>query len=196
MGVGKTVICLALIVATRDQMVGIPPNVDFAPAVTEYSLRTFPFDEPARTRLALTSCGFHIPPPTRLPTLVELAFHKLASEVEDALEHPAMPPHIIANVTANDFRKHYFDYDPRKRPRGSLKSPRRISLSTATLVVVPNMLLQQWAAEIRKHVKEGVLKVLEITGNKSSNPLPEVAWLLQYDVRSCCRNVLLTGRLC
>jgi hypothetical protein len=184
MGVGKTVICLALIVATKDQLSTTPASLNFAPAVTDYSLHNFPFPDPARMRLALASSGFPTPPsPAMIPSLSRLCCHAIASAREGNFEHPEVPPHIWGTSTAWDFRQHYFDFDTRPKARNyTQKTPRKVFLSTATLVLVPNMLLHQWASEVRKHVAEGTLSVLEVTGNKGKNPLPDVMELLKYDV--------------
>lgn len=56
--------------------------------------------------------------------------------------------------------------------------PRRIHLSSTTLVIVPNNLVIQWQQEIKKHTPG--LKVLTIANPKDE--IPTVTILMQYDI--------------
>jgi hypothetical protein len=57
--------------------------------------------------------------------------------------------------------------------------PRKVYLTTATLVVVPANLVRQWESEIRKHTN-GLLKVLVLS--KSTDELPQAVELAEYDI--------------
>ncbi|KAF8947839.1 hypothetical protein BGZ47_007648 [Haplosporangium gracile] len=58
--------------------------------------------------------------------------------------------------------------------------PVEIYLSSATLVIVPPNLVDQWCNEINKHTEDGALKVFTITNN--SQEFPNLRTLLQYDL--------------
>ncbi len=73
---------------------------------------------------------------------------------------------------------------PRSVPRSlrqatRVTEPRKITLCTGTLVIVPNNLLVQWRSEIAKHTEEESLKILVVDGRKE---LPRVDALSTYDV--------------
>ncbi|KAG9070730.1 hypothetical protein KI688_008270 [Linnemannia hyalina] len=58
--------------------------------------------------------------------------------------------------------------------------PVEIYLSSATLVIVPPNLVDQWCNEINKHTEDGALKVFTITNN--SQEFPNLRTLLHYDL--------------
>jgi SNF2-related domain len=58
--------------------------------------------------------------------------------------------------------------------------PKTIFLSTATLVVVPDTLIQQWSAEILKHVHDNALNYLVIS--KPTQPIPSPSELMKLDL--------------
>ena len=62
-----------------------------------------------------------------------------------------------------------------------VKKGKRIPLSTATLVIVPDNLLSQWKAEIKTHVKEDCLQILYLE-TSDELPIPSVDDLLKYDI--------------
>jgi superfamily II DNA or RNA helicase len=85
------------------------------------------------------------------------------------------------------FNAHVHEYympipEPRSLRRRREHPPRRVLISSGTLVVVPRNLVQQWRSEIRKHVQEGDdgLKVLVM--DDGSRPLPDLEDLVRYDV--------------
>ena len=68
---------------------------------------------------------------------------------------------------------------PRSVKEKRRQLPTKMWLANTTLVVVPQILMEQWKAEIEKHVQSGTLRVLEI-GIKEDVPAVQV--LLQYDM--------------
>lgn len=72
--------------------------------------------------------------------------------------------------------------DAGRRPRMAKSSTeaRRILLGTGTIVVCPTNLVQQWTAEISKHVEEDSLRVLVMEDHRKL--LPPAKDLLEYDV--------------
>lgn len=73
--------------------------------------------------------------------------------------------------------------DQHKYGRGAKAKPKseavqRIYLANTTLLVCPAILVKQWLKEIRDHLKDGSLKVLEV----ASEQIPPIETLMQYDV--------------
>ncbi|QPG72878.1 hypothetical protein FOA43_000181 [Brettanomyces nanus] len=60
-------------------------------------------------------------------------------------------------------------------------SSRRVYLSSTTLVVIPDNLFPQWVSEVKKHVMENYLKLIEIPNEKISLP-DKVADIVNSDV--------------
>ncbi|KAJ9649307.1 hypothetical protein H2199_000082 [Coniosporium tulheliwenetii] len=127
MGLGKTLICLAVILATKGHFPHIPPQ----------------YQQGTTTREAMTRC---------------------VSELEAAKARysiPVRPPRS-------------------QRRRNSLPAPRQITMCSGTILVVPQNLVHQWKAEIRKHVVDGYLRVLFAV--HPTTELPSVAELSTYDL--------------
>jgi hypothetical protein len=158
MGLGKTLICLALILATRELSSEIP---------AEYSLGTIPVRR--RVGSLLEMCAATI---GRTGTPWKEYVNELEGDGSDYLRckdaiqrsagHYYIPAPIPVRVSRNPV------YVP----------PRKIYLSTATLVVVPANLVRQWEREIEKHTTG--LKVLVMRSNQSK--LPPAAELTEYDI--------------
>ncbi|KAF9132843.1 hypothetical protein BGX30_012507, partial [Mortierella sp. GBA39] len=68
----------------------------------------------------------------------------------------------------------------RSRQTRTSELPVEIYLSSATLVIVPPNLVDQWCNEINKHTEDGALKVFTITNN--SQEFPNLRTLLHYDL--------------
>jgi SNF2-related domain len=70
---------------------------------------------------------------------------------------------------------------PQRTRRYEIKlPPETVYLSTSTLVVVPDTLIQQWSTEILKHVQDNVLRYLTIS--KPTQSIPGPSELLKTDI--------------
>jgi SNF2 family DNA or RNA helicase len=148
MGLGKTLICLALILATRDIPAQIP---------VEYSVGAIPVRESTGSLkdMAAATVG-------RTATPWKNHF----SDLQGGYTHDQCVEAIKKNAG------HYFlpIRVPRRESRNPVViSPRKIWLTAATLVIVPANLVKQWCHEIKKHTTS--LKCL-VMDNKKTTLLP------------------------
>ena len=90
-------------------------------------------------------------------------------------------PHFFSELE-NAMPYYHLKPPPPKRRRRQTQEvpPETIYLSTATLVVVPDTLIQQWSTEILKHVQDNVLNYYIIP--KASQPLPSLPDLMKTDI--------------
>ncbi|KAH8676607.1 hypothetical protein BGZ60DRAFT_260406 [Tricladium varicosporioides] len=158
MGLGKTLICLALILATRDISSQIP---------VEYSVGTIPVRK--STGSLKEMCAATV---GRTGTPWKQYFAKLKA---DGVEMP-----VVFDLLKQNPGYYYLPAPvPRRESRNPVyHPPRKIWLTGATIVVVPANLVVQWHHEIDKHT-EG-LKVLTVLNNKT--PLPPAQELSAYDI--------------
>ncbi|KAL6818608.1 P-loop containing nucleoside triphosphate hydrolase protein [Trichoderma sp. SZMC 28013] len=160
MGSGKTAICLALMLATK-HLPTIPP--DFYKAG----------EPPVRRRIAsladmAASCA------TRHAVPWKSHFEAWKEQHGYEFSH--------CNDVLSRNRGYYFLPAPEPRRGGRHNTPchvppKKIYLSTASVVIVPNNLVAQWRQEIHKHT-EG-LKVLVLGKNDG---VPSLEDILTYDV--------------
>ncbi|AEO65491.1 uncharacterized protein THITE_2112550 [Thermothielavioides terrestris NRRL 8126] len=158
MGSGKTLICLALILATRH-----------IPSATPDHLRT---DEPVIRRRVGSLADMAAACITRNSVPWKHVFCGLGS---DDVEYPRCVDAIRRNEGF-----YHLPPPPRRRVTrqpATTPPPTKIRLSHSSLVVVPPNLVQQWKEEIAKHTMG--LKVL-IMDKKQQ--LPPVEELVEYDI--------------
>ena len=158
MGLGKTLICLALILATREISSQIP---------VEHSVGTIPVRQKTGSLLDMAAATIG-----RTGTPWKTEFARLESDGSDFSK---------CREALKRGAGHYFlpPPPPRRESRNpKVIPPRKIWLTTATIVVVPTNLVQQWLHEIKKHTTG--LKVL--TMNELSTPLPSSEDLAEYDI--------------
>ncbi|RYP81710.1 hypothetical protein DL769_001860 [Monosporascus sp. CRB-8-3] len=163
MGTGKTLICLALILATKQEPTKPPePFVAEIPdrpkkaslldmaaaAANKHSIAWKPYFEACRTQL-----GFE--------------YENCINALEKA-ENRAF--YRVRNGTLVEPRR-----SGRKATLETL--PREVYLSSTTLIITPDNLVAQWKNEIKKHTTG--LKVLVMT---DTIRIPQVTVLLAYDV--------------
>lgn len=158
MGLGKTLICLSLILATRDHPSRIP---------AEYSVGTIPVRKKAGT----------------LVEMVASATGRLSVPWKDFFANKADDGEEMSECTKalREAPGHYFipPLVARKSTRSLIDpAPRKIWLTCATIVVVPSNLIQQWAQEIEKHTVG--LEVLIVKNGKE--PLPPAKEMAEFDI--------------
>lgn len=161
MGCGKTLICLAVILATRGHFPRIPQQYQ-------------ELDSPVREKTA---------------SLVEMAAavagrHSLPwAKCFDSLKAEGF--HYDKCVRACDANRGRYTIPPlptRYGGRSGVSYPRpppqHLLLGSGTLIIAPPNLVDHWESEIAKHTRG--LKVLVIRNNYDETPSPDT--LLQYDI--------------
>ncbi|OAA73828.1 SNF2 family helicase [Cordyceps fumosorosea ARSEF 2679] len=159
MGTGKTIICLALLLATRG-LLAEAPEVYLSPA--------------GRVRKSVGS-------------LMDMAASCATQHSQPWMQYYgyAKDKDLDRNSIAKAIRRNPGSYllpgaEPRRCGRIGSKYvpvPRKIYLASTSLVIVPNNLVSQWKQEIRKHTED--LEVLVLTKNDA---IPDAETLLGYDV--------------
>ena len=160
MGLGKTLICLTAILATKGHWPQIPP---------EFSIGLHPVRREVGTLMQMAASAVAR---ARIPW--RTYFQELGSSGE---YHEACLALLEDNISS------YIVPGPETRCRhGAYSTPevRLILLCSATLVIVPPNLLMQWKTEIELHFEEESLKVLYL--NSQDPAMPSVRDLLPYDI--------------
>ncbi|KAI0705927.1 SNF2 family N-terminal domain-containing protein [Cytidiella melzeri] len=165
LGTGKTVMILALILATIDQLPTPEESVlDPRPILTPLAFRHFP-SEPfadARRRLAAGSSSGRrrgSEAPRRMPSLVEILLHYARVNPTVVGRSSNFPTSGLWNAyQRNTPFYHHYEEEPlevlRTSRNKSAQGPRVMFITSATLVIVPPNLLNQWEGEINKHCDE------------------------------------------
>ncbi|KAF9302757.1 hypothetical protein BGZ74_004881 [Mortierella antarctica] len=169
MGTGKTCICIALILHTRHQFSMAPPFTqlysELAPFVPSVDVDGVSDIFP---RLVL-------PPLSPIPTLKDLA---AASIKIHGIEYRRFEENISASAfeLLEEYPVFYHHTNNIQIRNSRVKShnPIEIYLSSATLVIVPANLVDQWCNEINKHTRDFALKLLVLTSNDKSIPEPKI----------------------
>ncbi|KJY01979.1 snf2 family helicase like protein [Zymoseptoria brevis] len=165
MGLGKTVICLSLLLATRHHLPSLP--VLYAGTPVRPSVASL-------TDMAVSAVNRQ-----SIPWRIE--FDRIRQSTGDEM-----------TSCASKLRESPPSYDipPSLRNRWerttTSPSPQRMLLTSATLIVVPRNLCSQWQSEILKHVEPGALNVLVMDDLKKA--LPSAKALCSYDVILFARN--------
>ncbi len=163
-GSWKEVICLALIVATKDH----PPQV---PA--EYRRPKNRKTTASLAEMAISNINRH-----SMPWKVELqrVRHATGNDLS-----------TCRSRLEQDLPVYEIPQEPRRWNRTTVAPPpKKMLLAATTVIVVPPNLLKQWQAEISKHVDAGLLRVLEMDNRKQ--PLPPATILREYDIILFTRN--------
>jgi SNF2 family DNA or RNA helicase len=178
MGLGKTIICLAVILATKGQLPQIPAMYQPPP--------------PTRDRvgsladMAASTLNRHAVPAKLDIELAEALQKEDYSLSKDALRrnlpYYEIPPEL-----------------PRMKRSTRMPPARQLVMCSATIIVVPRNLLHQWQSEVNKHVLSGGLRILvvdsiptraskaktataESENMKFTSELPAPTELMEYDV--------------
>ena len=142
MGLGKTIISLAVILASKHHLPQIPAAYRPPP--------------PVRNRVGkLADMAASILGRYSIPTRAFLE----QSEANGAGDMTKFRDALDRNIPFYEIPP-----EPPRMTRNNkmIPPPRQLIISSATIVVVPRNLLHQWQSEIEKHVLEGGLKVLVV----------------------------------
>ncbi|KAF1978088.1 hypothetical protein BU23DRAFT_595896 [Bimuria novae-zelandiae CBS 107.79] len=186
MGLGKTIICLSVILATKGHLPQIPATYQTPPPIRSRvgSLKT----------MAASILGRHAIPAKHEVEQYEAYGDLDLRDLKDVLEQNTPCYEIPLDL-------------PRMNRNTVIPPPRQLVMCAGTIVVVPRNLLHQWQSEIRKHLTKDALKVLVVDtvpkrAKKSSaltveddgyvmdftNDLPPPTKLMRYDVILFTRN--------
>lgn len=159
MGLGKTLICLSLIMATRDSTSQIP---------TEYLAGNFPVRERTGSMMNMAAAALGR---QGIPWKRQLA----ALEAQEGYRFDRCRDALYSNTGFYMLPSP----SPRRQSRNpKIVAPRKILLTSATIVVAPANLIQQWQHEIKKHTTG--LKVLVMKA--MTDALPPAEELVEYDI--------------
>lgn len=160
LGTGKTVMTLALILSTVDQLPTPPETVEtITPVLTPIAFKLFPSGPYREARKLITGRRGAKDEHLEVPSLLETMVHyvRVNSEsvglqpAEEELQAARLWDPIMAN-TPFYFRQNVKTGDPNRPLRARARSAPVVTyLSPATLVLVPQNLLGQWENEINKH---------------------------------------------
>ncbi|KAK0753799.1 P-loop containing nucleoside triphosphate hydrolase protein [Schizothecium vesticola] len=152
MGSGKTLICLALIEATKHLASRIP----------ELHIKTLVRPKIASLADMAAACA----------TSNSVPWRSVLQDVEAGMEYP----NCVEIIRRNPGR-YMLSRPSQRRSRAVEQSPVAVYLSHTSLVIVPANLIWQWSGEINKHTKG--LRFLIIDAGK---PIPSVDELLDFDL--------------
>ncbi|KAL8686141.1 MAG: hypothetical protein Q9224_005540, partial [Gallowayella concinna] len=169
MGLGKTLICLAAILATKGHWPQIPPEY----SLNQHRIRT---KVGSLMQMAATAANRD-----RIPWRSYLQL--ISSGVEDLASCRRVLEQNVPTYTipAPEGRRS-------RRPTTVLPD-KTIRLCSTTLVIVPRNLLSHWRSEIAKHIEKEALKILDLDSNESVTPAAED--LLLYDIIIMSKNRLV-----
>ncbi|KLT41386.1 hypothetical protein CC85DRAFT_286564 [Cutaneotrichosporon oleaginosum] len=190
MGVGKTLICLALVLVSLNQHTSLPEGMDVTQVLSDDELRTYSTATMATMRTAIglgEDAALAGPPWTDAQLTGTPRLQTLCADIVAKMYPRASR---VDGLSANcrrllDRPLFYYRFpDPVRRPRSAKLvrhvPPQRMFVATSTLVVVPPILVKQWLGEVEKHLVPGALRVLVVEDNKED--LPPIHTLMAYDI--------------
>lgn len=161
MGLGKTLICLAVVAITKGHWPDIPP---------EHSTTLIPTRPNVGSLMQMAAVAVGR---SKIPW--RAFFHDLSRAGEDHDNCRAIMEENVGSYTIPAPANRYNQRISTITPGNTLL------LSTATLIVVPENLLSQWRSEIALHVEDGALKVLCLDTDDTTS-MPAAHILMPYDV--------------
>ncbi|KAH7075554.1 P-loop containing nucleoside triphosphate hydrolase protein [Paraphoma chrysanthemicola] len=184
MGLGKTLISLAVILTTKGHYPQIP-DAYTPPTPKRHRVGTL-------SDMAASIIGRRSIPARVLIEQTELTSDDNYTSLKDALDRNRPFYEIPAEL-------------PRMNRNTKVPPPRQLALCSGTIIVVPRNLLHQWQAEIKKHVLPGGLNILVVDsvpkrGSKAArsqpgsdimtfaSELPAPTELMRFDVVLFTRN--------
>ena len=162
MGLGKTLICIAVILATKGQCPVIPPN-----STVQQPVR--PTVGSLTDMCCATISRNQIPWRTHFDNVLDRTGQNLSECINAFGNQSILPGYDDWGFQVRSTRKCAYH-----------RKSEKYLLSSATIIVVPSNLIQQWQGELAKHVDEGAFKVLVL--DRARQPLPEPEVLISYDV--------------
>ncbi|GJJ69493.1 hypothetical protein EMPS_01839 [Entomortierella parvispora] len=183
MGSGKTIICIALILLTKDHFsvppLGISRHCVVNNQLYEWDILRESFIKadakvPSLFDQALVTARMHGLPYRQWEHSLGINAEKLDNV------------HVYYYPTINNARS--------GRLRGKLdrKEKKKVYLSRTTLVVVPDNLMDQWALEIYKHTESDKNALSFLTIPNGHQVIPEPLELMKYDLVLIAQNRLST----
>lgn len=150
MGSGKTIMCLALILATKKHFPKIPPR--WSRSVSRPKTGSL-------ASMAISSINRK-----SIPWQVE--FQRITAATGDDMS--GCRQRLEAEPASYEITK-----EPQRWNRATvIPPPETITLAATTIVVVPHNLLRQWKSEIAKHTEDDTLNVLVMEDPKKPLPGP------------------------
>ena len=153
MGLGKTLMCIALIVSTKGYLPKVPIEYE--------TVRKRP-KVGSLVQMAASSIHRHSAPWTSFFEKIAASKGEYLTECVDAMQR-CTPFYTIATEQVR--------WDRSTTPSPS--TPKRLVLASTTLVVVPRNLFSQWKSELEKHLTAGTLSVLFMEDTKKALPSPQ-----------------------
>ncbi|KAJ3554063.1 hypothetical protein NM688_g3299 [Phlebia brevispora] len=193
LGTGKTVMTLALIACTLDQLPAPEEStLDARLILTPLAFRHFPSDDfvAAREKLSSGTQRRKLANPAehgqRIPSLVEHLVHFCRANPR-GLHLQRYESELEARTLWDPLQKNvpfYYHYEPVEGRQPSCKQappgPKQMYLTNATLVLVPPNLYNQWVNEINKHCNRRITSRVYRAMNE---PLPSARELCSaYDI--------------
>jgi hypothetical protein len=163
MGLGKTLICITLVLATRGYLPHTP---------TRYDRVTTRPKVASLLEMAISAVNRHSAP---WPSFFEKHEHHTGEHMGNCIE-----------LMRQNAPSYEIPIEPIRWNRNTVApTPKKLILASTTLVVVPRNLLSQWKSELEKHTT-GVLKILVVDDNRVALPPPEI--LKTFDIVLFSRN--------
>lgn len=158
MGLGKTVICVALMLSTKGHLPRIPAQYD--------TVQTRP-KVGSLFEMAVSSVNRHTAP-------WKTYFDTIEAETGERMQN------CIVTMRQNP-PSYQIPVEPYRWNRNTkIPEPKRFTLASTTIVVVPRNLFSQWQSELEKHTEKDSLNILFMDDNKKALPAPSE--LILYDV--------------
>ncbi|GMK56187.1 hypothetical protein CspeluHIS016_0300270 [Cutaneotrichosporon spelunceum] len=190
MGVGKTLMCLTLILVSLNQHTSIPEGVHVTELMSEDELRTYSTETMATYRTAI-GLGQDEALEGPLWSVDDLkgtpSLTSMCADIVSKLYPGASRLDDISQNSKLLLERRLFFYrfpPPARLPRGAKLvrhiPPQKTFVATTTLVIVPPILVKQWLAEAEKHLDPGALLIQVIEDDKVD--LPPVNELMKYDI--------------
>lgn len=160
MGLGKTLICLAVILATRHTLPQVPVQYNIEKPVRPGvpSLLQSVISHAGKNSIPLKACLDRL----RRTEAVEY------SQITEAIDRHRIE-YLVPHVPLRTNR------------RTEPQPPRRMRLCSGTIIVVPRNLVDQWRSELRKHV-DSTWGLNVLVMDDSSKALPSPDDLVKYDI--------------